>query len=72
MAPHVRSRPARLIALALVASCATWTATGSVYRSPCQHWGVRPSSDALDEWAITVQYSREWGPCTMTDGGAKP
>ena len=58
----------RWIVAAVASSCA-WASTGSVYRSPCVHVGVRPHSDDVGEWAVTVQVANEWGPCVGNDGG---
>ena len=39
--------------------CATWSATGSVVRSPCVHVGVRPAADTSQGAAITVQVTAD-------------
>jgi hypothetical protein len=45
-------------------ACVMWTSTGSVYRDPCLHVGVRPASDGLGDYAATVQVSADPGlPC---------
>jgi len=51
------------MALALVASCATWASTGSIDRSPCLHVGLRPASDDVGDWAVTVQVSTDAPVC---------
>jgi hypothetical protein len=28
------------------------------------HLGVRPASDGIGDYALTVQISTEWGPCS--------
>jgi hypothetical protein len=68
----------RLLLLTL-AGCATLASTGSIYRGRdsrgCDvHVGVRPASDALNEWAVTVQVSRDWsGRCpSAPDARQKP
>jgi hypothetical protein len=64
----------RFLPIVLWASCSTWTQwtqTGSLYRNPCTHVGIRPASDAIDEWAVTVQVSTEWGPCNASADAGK-
>ena len=58
-------RASKLVGLAICsASCAVWLATGSVYRSPCTHLGVRPSTDDLaHDWAVSAQVSTDWPAC---------
>ena len=55
----------KLVGLAICsASCAVWLATGSVYRDPCTHLGVRVHSDDLGrDYAVTVQVSTDWPAC---------
>jgi hypothetical protein len=60
-----------IVALSLVVACATWSKTGSVYRSRCIHVGIRPASDGIGDYAMTLQVSTEWGPC-LNDAGANP
>lgn len=47
-----------------VASCATWTGSGSVYRGRCTHVGVRPAYGGPDEYGATVQVTTDapWCP----------
>lgn len=47
----------------MVCECSTWAATGSVYRSRCTHVGVRPASDGLDGFAMTVQVTADLTGC---------
>lgn len=53
-------KSAALVLLAL--SCATWAQTGSVYRDPCTHLGVRPASDGTGA-AVTFQVTTDWPQC---------
>ena len=55
-----RYLPAVILA---VGACTTWATTGSVYRSPCTHVGVRPASDGLGDYAATVQISSDAPVC---------
>ena len=57
---------------AMLGGCSsTWSTTGSLYRSKCTHAGARPASDAIGDWAVTVQISSDWpAPCAATDGGS--
>jgi len=43
----------------IVTNCAHWAATGRVIDRPCVHAGIRPASDAIDEWAFTVQVTAD-------------
>jgi hypothetical protein len=47
----------------LVAGCDAWARTGSVYRTPCTHLGVRPASDGPGDYAATVQLSTDAPIC---------
>ena len=66
-------RASKLVGLAICsASCAVWLATGSVYRSPCTHLGVRGHSDDLGhDYAVTVQVSTDWPFCPEVYGGRR-
>lgn len=50
---------AAFLALPLMC-CATWTKTGRVVNDPCVHVGVRPASDGLGDFAVTVQVTTDW------------
>lgn len=50
-------------ALVVLSACATWSSTGSVHRSPCTHVGVRPASDGLGDYAVTLQISTDAPLC---------
>jgi hypothetical protein len=65
-------RASKLVGLAICsASCAVWLATGSVYRSPCTHLGVRGHSDDWRDYAVTVQVSTDWPFCPEVYGGRR-
>jgi hypothetical protein len=53
------ARSVVVTAALLLSSCATWASTGSVYREPCLHIGVRPASDAVGDYAVTVQVTTD-------------
>jgi len=61
---------ARFLSAIMVAAsaCATWAATGSVYRDRCTHAGIRPASDARDDLAVTVQVSTDAPVCRQVYG----
>jgi hypothetical protein len=48
-----------VIAALLLSSCATWASTGRVVNDPCLHVGVRPASDAVGDYAVTVQVTTD-------------
>lgn len=53
----------RLLFTVTLFTCAsTWATTGSVYRGRCVHAGIRPASDAVGDYALTVQISADV-PC---------
>lgn len=53
----------RLLFTATLLTCAsTWATTGSVYREPCTHVGVRGHSD-LSGAAITVKITTDYPVC---------
>jgi hypothetical protein len=45
----------------VLAACSTWTQTGSVVRTPCDHLGARPATECgvsgCDGAGVTVQWS---------------
>lgn len=45
-----------------LSACATWAASGSLYRDRCTHVGVRPT-DPSDSYALTVQVTTDWPIC---------
>jgi hypothetical protein len=54
------------------ASCATWARTGRIINDPCIHVGVRPASDGLGDYAVTVQITTDWpARCYATDAGPR-
>ena len=57
-----RASPLAALTL-LAASCATWASTGSVWRERCTHVGVRPASDGLGDYAVTLQVSTDAPVC---------
>ena len=64
-----RTSPLAALTL-LAASCATWASTGSVWRGTVRgcpvHVGARPSSDAVGDWAVTLQITtEEAAPCRV-------
>ena len=48
------------IAATLLTACSTWARSGSLVRDPCLHVGVRPGSDAVGDYALTVQVTTDW------------
>jgi hypothetical protein len=53
----------RALPLLVLLGCSTWASTGSVYRGPCNHVGLRPATD-LSGVAATVQVTSTWpAPC---------
>ena len=54
------SLAATLAVMSLVCECSHWAATGRVVDSRCVHVGVRPASDSLDDFAITVQVTTDY------------
>jgi hypothetical protein len=62
---YLRSRdtlPAGALAL-LLAACSTWAQTGRVVDGRCVHVGVRPASDGLGDYALTVQVTTDAPAC---------
>jgi hypothetical protein len=62
-----------LLCVAAFCSCATWTTTGSIYRSDCVHVGLRPVDltyvdDESDGYGLSFRVSTEWGPCFRDSG----
>jgi hypothetical protein len=53
------SLAAALAIMSLVCEC-RWAATGRVVDSRCVHAGVRPASDSLDDFAVTVQVTTDY------------
>ena len=43
--------------------CASVASTGSVYRDPCTHVGVRPAAASETEWAASVQITTDYPGC---------
>lgn len=50
-----------LLAVVLVAGCATWRTTGRLVDGPCDHLGIRPQSDDVRDVGVTLQWSTERG-----------
>ena len=65
-------RSLAILAALWAIGCSTWLATGSVYRDPCTHLGVRVHSDDLGrDYAVTVQVSTDWPSCPEVSGGRR-
>lgn len=47
----------------LTSGCASVASTGSVYRGPCTHVGVRPAAASETEWAASVQITTNYPGC---------
>jgi hypothetical protein len=61
---------AAMLAIAWCSSCALWASTGSVYRGQCTHVGLRPASDGIGDYAVTLQVSTDAPWCASErDGG---
>jgi hypothetical protein len=52
-----------VLALVMLAHCSGWMRTGRLVDGRCIHVGLRPASDAIGEWAVTVQVAADWNPC---------
>src|ERR1700722_2437838 len=50
-------------AMFALSSCATWMDSGSIYRGPCTHLGLRPATDGPGDYAVTVQVSTDYPRC---------
>lgn len=62
-----------VLALAHCAAWATWSSTGSLYRGPCTHVGLRPATDGIGDYAMTVQISTDGPQCGRSlEGGVHP
>jgi hypothetical protein len=57
-----RWTPLAVLVVGWCHACASTLATGSVYRSRCVHVGVRPASDAIGDYAVTVQVTTDTPP----------
>lgn len=55
--------PAIILVVGAVNACATWATTGSLYRGRCTHVGARPASDAIGDYAVTVQVTTDGTSC---------
>ena len=65
----------RVLPLALCA-CATWTATGSLVRTPCWHIGLRGSTSgdqgSVDGVALEARVSTDAPWCAAVYPGGRP
>lgn len=55
--------PAAILLVGAANACATWATSGSLYRGRCTHVGVRPASDAIGDYAVTVQVTTDAPRC---------